>query len=95
MSEAHQVSPIQRDAFKDLVRTYANEIVNTQTFADMFREALENNMDGLADDMAMKVNEAIVEALDPEDIVQDSGVLNEISTQLEDMVRDQVQNISL
>lgn len=95
MSEAHQVSPIQRDAFKDLVRTYAHEIVATQTFADMFREALENHMDSLADDMAERVNGAIIDALDPEDIVQDSGILNEISTQLEDMVRDQVQNISL
>lgn len=89
-----QVSPIQRDAFQDLVNTFCRDIIHTQTFADHFSKAMTDTMDDLAMRLADRVVDAIGDCIDAEDVVRNSSALGELEEKLEQVVQDAVDNVS-
>lgn len=94
MSE-HAVSQIQRDAFKDIIDQFTQQLVHTNTFTNLLREALENSMDSLADNLAEKVCDSITDCIDPEDVVRNSSALGDLEQRLEEVVQNAVDNITL
>lgn len=90
-----EATPLRADLFTSLIRQLVGEIATTENFQTTLSGYLESRLDSMADDLASDMCSSIVENIDLDDIIQNSGALTSLEDKLGEKLVEVVEDINI